>query len=203
MLVMSLVPPLAAIFGMLILRDTMTFFQVIAMIITITGIVIVVYSRRKAKAVEGDGKIELLQKLKGFMLAFGGALGQAGGLVLSKKGMAGYDAFESSQVRIFAGVIGYFLIISFFGLWRKTLDGLKNHFVIAAVSFGSLVGPFIGVSFSLVALKYTSSGVAATLTSLALVLIIYPSLIINKEKIKIFEIIGSLIAVIGVGIFFI
>ncbi|HOK37110.1 MAG: DMT family transporter [Bacteroidales bacterium] len=202
MLVMSLVPPLAAIFGILLLKEKMSFFQVFAMFVTISGIAIVVYfGRRNHKNTEPIAK-NLFKRLKGFLLAFGGAAGQAGGLVLSKKGMSGYDAFESTQIRIIAGVIGYIIIISSFKLWRKTFEGLKNKPAIGAVSLGSFIGPFIGVSFSLIALKHTSAGIAATLTSLAPVIIIYPSMLINKEKIKPFEVIGTIISIFGVALFF-
>ena len=42
--------------------------------------------------------------LLGSLLALGGAVGQAAGLVLSKKGMQDMDAFSATQIRIIAGV---------------------------------------------------------------------------------------------------
>lgn len=203
MLVMSLVPPITAFLGWIILGETMTLWQLFAMTVTVSGIFLVMLKRKKQDKDEAKpktGKMSVL--LLGTLLALGGAFGQAGGLVLSKKGMNGYDAFAASQIRAMAGVFGYIVIISFAGLWRKTFDGLKNKTAMKAVTLGSFVGPFLGVSFSLIAVKYTTTGIAATLTSLAPVIIILPSVLINKEKISVQEVIGAIVAVTGVALFF-
>lgn len=203
MLVMSLVPPITAFLGWIILGETMTLWQLFAMTITVAGIFLVMLKRKKQDKENPkpkNGKMSVL--LLGTLLALGGAFGQAGGLVLSKKGMNGYDAFAASQIRAIAGVFGYIIIISFAGLWRKTFEGLRNRTAMKAVTIGSFVGPFLGVSFSLIAVKYTTTGIAATLTSLAPVIIILPSVLINKEKISAQEVIGAVVAVTGVALFF-
>jgi drug/metabolite transporter (DMT)-like permease len=84
----------------------------------------------------------------------------------------------------------------------QTFEGLKNKTAMKAVTLGSFVGPFLGVSFSLIAVKYTTTGIAATLTSLAPVIIILPAVLINKEKISAQEVIGAIVAVTGVALFF-
>lgn len=203
MLVMSLVPPITAILGWMILGETMTGKQILAMMVTVSGIAMVMLKRKKK--VNGDGNSKpgkISVTIIGLLLALGGAAGQAGGLVISKKGMGNYDAFAASQIRIIAGVAGYLIIISIAGLWKKTFAGLKNISAMKAVTLGSFVGPFLGVSFSLIAVKYTSTGIAATLTSLAPVIIILPSMLINKEKISFIEVAGAVISVAGVALFF-
>jgi drug/metabolite transporter (DMT)-like permease len=203
MLIMSLVPPITAIMGWLILGETMTGKQIFAMMVTISGISLVMLKRKEKKdgtLPQKKGRTSIF--VIGLLLALGGAFGQAGGLVLSKKGMGNYDAFASAQIRIIAGVIGYILIISFAGLWKKTIAGIKNISAMKTVGLGSFVGPFLGVSFSLIAVKYTTTGIAATLTSLAPVIIILPSMIINKEKVSFIEVAGAVISVLGVALFF-
>lgn len=135
-------------------------------------------------------------------MAFGGAVGQAGGLVLSKKGMGNYDAFASTQIRIIAAMFCFAIILSFAKLWKKTITGAKNVPAMKRVALGSLAGPFLGVSFSLLAVQYIETGVAATLSSLAPVVIILPSMFIFKEKIRPQEVIGAFISVVGVALFF-
>lgn len=200
MLVMSLVPPITAIMGWIILGETMTGKQIFAMMVTILGVSIVLLKRKKSNPSIKTRGVSVT--LIGLLLALGGAFGQAGGLVLSKKGMGNYDAFAASQIRIIAGLIGYVAIISFAGLWRKTFAGIKNVSAMKTVSLGSFVGPFLGVSLSLLAIKYTTTGIAATLTSLAPVIIIFPSVVINKEKISFLEVFGAIISVVGVALFF-
>ena len=49
---------------------------------------------------------------------------------------------------------------------------------------GSIFGPFIGVSLSLLSLQYTSAGISSTITSITPVMIIPFSVLIFKEKVK-------------------
>jgi drug/metabolite transporter (DMT)-like permease len=71
------------------------------------------------------------------------------------------------------------------------------------LTLGSFFGPFLGISFSLLAVKYTQAGIASTIMSISPVLILAPSFWINKEKITAVEIAGAVLSVAGVGLFFI
>ena len=70
------------------------------------------------------------------------------------------------------------------------------------IALGAVFGPFLGVSFSLLAVQHTKAGIAATLMAIVPVLIIPPAIIIFKEKVNWKEIIGAIITVVGVGLFF-
>jgi drug/metabolite transporter (DMT)-like permease len=59
------------------------------------------------------------------------------------------------------------------------------------------------VSFSLIAIQHTNTGVAATLMSIVPVLIIIPTVLIYKQKVTAKEIIGAFISVCGVALFFV
>jgi drug/metabolite transporter (DMT)-like permease len=72
----------------------------------------------------------------------------------------------------------------------------------ATMSLGSFFGPFLGVSFSLVAVKYTATGIAATIMAIVPVLIIVPSVVLFKEPVSRREILGAVVAVAGVAILF-
>ncbi len=60
-----------------------------------------------------------------------------------------------------------------------------------------------GVSFSLIAVKYISTGVASTLMAIVPILIIPPAVLFFKQKVSFLEIIGAFISVGGVTLFFI
>ena len=53
------------------------------------------------------------------MLAFGGATGQALGIILSKKGMGDYDPVAATQIRAIFGLISFVALITFLGRWGK------------------------------------------------------------------------------------
>lgn len=206
MLVMALAPPIAAITGYFILGESFTGMNLVGMIITLFGIAIVVLDK---PAVDEDDLnkpkqlFKSVHSVKGLLLAFGGAAGQGVGLVLSKLGMQQFDPFASTQIRIITGIIGFTLIILFAGRVGNLRKALKNKPAIGLVTLGAIFGPFLGVSLSLLAVQHTSTGIASTIMAIVPVLIIAPSVYLFKETVNKREIIGAVLAVSGVALFFI
>lgn len=196
MLIMTLVPPITALFGFVVLNEKLTPLNYIGMTLTISGIAMAIFSRGQ------NDKLSLKLSPRGILYALGGALGQAVGLVLSKRGMNSYDPFASTQIRIISGIVGFIIIVTLLGKWNKVGEALKNKKGMAAIITGSFFGPFLGVSFSLLSVKYTETGVASTIMSLVPVLIIPPVYFLYKQKVTIIEIFGAIISVFGVSLFF-
>ena len=197
MLIMTLVPPITALIGWLFLGERMIALHILGMVLTVSGIALAIFTR----PVNGR-KVKLSYPLKGIIFALGGAVGQAVGLVLSKYGMGSYDAFAATQIRIIAGIFGFGLIIIVLNkgfLIRKAMHDAPG---IRATALGSFFGPFLGVSFSLLAVKYTETGVASTIMAIVPILIIPPSIVMFRQKFNTLEIIGAVISVGGVVLMF-
>ncbi len=203
MLMMALAPPMAALFAWLALGEKLSLMSWIGMAVTMNGIALVVL-RRNGNNTKGGVRnvLKFSYPVWGLLLAFGGALGQSLGLVLSKIGMQGLDTFASTQIRVMAGTAGFALIYSFMGKWKDVMRGVVQVKPMILLSIGAFFGPFLGVSFSLIAIRYASTGVASTIMAIVPVLIIPASMILYKEKITLKEFIGALLAVGGVAIFF-
>jgi drug/metabolite transporter (DMT)-like permease len=197
MLVMTLVPPITALFGWMILDEKLTTLNFIGMLLTFSGIVMAVVSRNRGK----DKSITKLS-LKGLLFAFGGAVGQAVGLVLSKLGMGSYNAFSATEIRIFTGIIGFGLIILIFGKMNNIKVAFRHKQSAVGILIGSFFGPFLGVSLSLYAVQHANTGVAATIMAMVPIFIILPSVLVFKQKITLLEILGAVISVGGVALFF-
>ena len=202
MLIMALVPPITALIGWITLGEVLTGMEFLGMGITLLGIVLVISSKLDLNRIQAGRKIHMGPLMLGSLLAFGGAVGQASGLVLSKKGMQDMNAFEATQIRIMAGVFGFMLVITFFRRWQHLLGALRDLKAMKSISLGSLTGPFLGVSFSLLAVQHTDTGVAATLMALTPVMIIPPAILFSKERIRMIEIMGAVISIAGVALFF-
>jgi drug/metabolite transporter (DMT)-like permease len=203
MLIMALVPPITAITGWIVLGETLTMLNIAGMIITIAGICLVVLKKEVPETINGiRNNFRFRYPVKGVLLAVGGAFGQAVGLVLSKFGMKDYDAFAASQIRVLAGMIGFIVLFFVLRRWNNVWAGIKNGKGMLLTSVGAVFGPFLGVSFSLVAIQNTNTGVAATIMSIVPVLIIPPAVILFKERVNLKEIIGAVIAVGGVALLF-
>lgn len=198
MLIMTLVPPITAFSSFVILGERLTLFHYLGMTLTFTGIALAIFS------MPGKGeKFSLKLSPKGILYAFGGAVGQALGLVLSKFGMKDYDPFAATQIRIIAGLAGYILLVTFLARWSNVIKATSNKSAMISTSIGSFFGPFLGVSFSLVAIKYTEAGIASTIMALVPVFIIIPAVVLYKQKVTLSEILGAVISVAGVALFFV
>ena len=202
MLIMALVPPMTALIGWITLGEVLSGIEFLGMGVTMSGILIVMLSRRKPGSGGSLKKGKVGPVVLGAILALGGAIGQATGLVLSKKGMQDMDPFAATQIRIMAGVIGFLLVITLFKRWQKVFGAFKDLKAMKFMTLGSFTGPFLGVSFSLMAVQHTDTGVAATLMALTPVMIIPPAILLNKEKIQVMEIVGAIVTVGGVALFF-
>lgn len=203
MLMMSLVPPITALIGWMILGETLSLQSIAGMTITISGIILVVMKRETPQLnASGKNKFKFSYPLVGILLAFGGAVGQAVGLVLSKYGMQDYDAFAASQIRVFAGLIGFIFLFFFMRRWNRVWKGIRDKKGMLFTGIGSVFGPFLGVSFSLLAIQNTSTGIAATIMSIVPVLIIPAAVLFFKEKVNLKEVIGAMLAVGGVALLF-
>ena len=203
MLIMALAPPITAFVGWIILGEVLSTSNLVGMVVTLTGISIVIL-KREAKDPDSDKKRKITTNynLKGLLLAFGGAVGQGVGLVMSKKGMGEYDAFASSHIRVITGMIGFAIIILLSRKYGNVWKAVQHKPAMKRIALGSMFGPFLGVSFSLLAIQHTQAGIAATIMAIVPVLIIPPAILLFKEKVNWKEIIGAVITVAGVALFF-
>lgn len=197
MLLMASAPPITALLGFIIMGEVLNVQELIGMLITISGIATVILVRKS-----DDKKLALAHPVKGLTYAFLGALGQSLGLILSKKGMGSYNAFAATQIRIIFAIIGFSIVITILKRWPNIKTAVRNSDAMKKVSLGAFFGPFLGVSLSLIAVQFTTTGVASTIMGIVPVLIIAPSIMIFKEKISPKEILGAIITVIGVSLLF-
>ncbi len=204
MLIMALAPPITALISWVILGETMTPWHFAGMGVTMTGIAIVVLTRKvPGEKFRNFVPVKFNFPVWGLLLALGGAAGQALGLVLSKYGMKDYDAFASSQIRVLTGILGFSVIVTVLGQWRGLWAALKIRKPMMQLTTGAFFGPFLGVSFSLLAVQHANMGVAATLMAIVPVLIIPPSVLLNKERVTFKEVAGAIVAVAGVAMLFV
>ena len=197
MLFMTTVPPMTAIIGWLMLGEKMSLLHVFGMFMTVGGIGLAIFSRP-----ENGKRIRLTYPVKGIIFALIGAAGQAGGLVLSKYGMGSYNAFAASHIRIIAAMIGYALIIIVLKKGSLIRNAVLDRKGMRVIALGSFFGPFLGISFSLLAVKYTETGIAATIMAIVPILLIPPSILLFKQKFTWLEIAGAFISVAGVVLMF-
>lgn len=211
-LFMTLAPPVAGIAGWLMLGEAMSWHSWLAMLVTLTGIGYSILNRG------GEShKLTLQLPIKGVLLGIGAGVGQGIGLVLSKIGLEYYEAsvpadapeaiarlmpFAGTFIRAVFGLIGFTAILALLKSLGRVREALHDRKGMSFAALTTFFGPFLGVSLSLMAVQYAKAGIASTLMALTPVLIIVPYALINKQRITAKEVIGTLITITGVALFF-
>ena len=198
-LMMSLAPLLTALIGWLVLRETLTGRDALGVALTVAGIAWAVLERNPPAA---GAPHEPRPSAAGLALGFCGALGQAGGLVLSKLGMGSYDPVAATEVRVIAAIAGYALLIAAVRGWPRVTAAMQDRQGLGFATAGAFFGPFLGVSLSLFAVRHTVAGVAASIMALQPVLIIPLVVVLHRERVGLGGIAGALVAVAGVALLF-
>ncbi len=198
MLIFSLSAPTAALIGWSLLDEVYVLHQWVGMFVTLMGVGIVILERNQKSS---RLKIRNIS-LKGVLFGFCAMSGQAVGYVLSKTGMqteSGYlDAFSSTQIRAIAAFLCFLVFFTATGKWETIKTAIKDTRSVIFTSIGSVIGPFLGVSLSLLVLHYLTTGVASTFLSLVPVFIIPFSIFLHKEHVSIRAVAGAVIAVSGI-----
>jgi drug/metabolite transporter (DMT)-like permease len=199
MILMALAPPMAAILAYFFLHEIINPVGILGIGITILGIVWVVAERTP----DASG-VRRRISLRGVIWGILAALGQAVGLILAKKGLiSDIHPILATLIRM----VGATVILWPLSLLTGQVQGpikvfSKDRSAIKWMLIGIIFGPYLGVTFSLVAVKYTQTGIAATLMSTMPVIMIPMVIAIEKEKPSWRAIVGAGIAVAGIAILF-
>ena len=205
-LFMTLAPLSAALMAWITLGQQMNTMSILAMMVTLFGIGISVLGRGE------HHKVSLKLPLSGVLYAIGASVCQGVGLVLSKIGMDHYEAvsgmpdwlvpFSANFYRCVAGIVGFSLLLLLRGETHQLREALHDKKGLSIATATTIFGPFIGVGFSLMAVQYTAAGVASTLMAMTPVIILLPSYWLFREKITLRAVLGAVISVVGVSLFF-
>ena len=207
-LFMTLAPLAAAFMAWMTLGQEMTMMSIVAMVVTLFGIGISVLGRGERH------KVALKLPLNGVLFAIGAALCQGIGLVLSKIGMDHYETstvantpswmipFSANFFRCIAGIVGFTVLLYFREGFSPLRDALHDRKGLSVATATTIFGPFVGVAFSLMALQYTAAGIASTLMAMTPIIILLPSYWLFHTKITWRAVLGAVISVIGVSLFF-
>jgi len=184
MLVMSTAPAIAAA-------------GVLGIAVTVAGVSIVVLDR--------NGSEEVSMTASGLLYAILGAAGQGGGLILAKLAFreGEVNGFVATGVRILASLV----LLLPAAVMTKRLSNPVRMFARERKAFlqtalGSILGPFLGISFSLMAIEYTKVGIAATIMALVPILMLPLVKFVYKERLTWRAVTGAFVAVAGVALLF-
>ncbi len=199
MLVMALVPPMSALMAFIFLGERLSLPGIVGIIITVSGIALVILKREEKPT--SKYKIDST----GIIYALIGAAGQAVGLIFAK------NAFNEGEM---SGFLASFVRIAFAILIIYPLALLTNRYknpiqiymndkrALMFTAIGSVIGPYLGITFSMVAISHAKVGIASTIMATVPIIMLPMIRYYYKEKLSWVSIIGACIAVSGISILF-
>ncbi|MDX9791436.1 MAG: DMT family transporter [Candidatus Kapabacteria bacterium] len=198
MLIYSINPAIAAILAYFFLNERMELMGIIGILVTLTGIGVVVLEKPNA---DNRFKITKIGLIYGLL----GATGQAVGLIFAK-GAYEYGDIHSLTATFYRIASAAIIMLPIGIILKK----YKNPFKLYAreiktfrlVILGSIMGPYLGISLSFVALTNTQIGIAATLMSTVPVIVLPLSWYFYKEKLSFISIFGAFVTVTGISMLF-
>ena len=199
MLIMALVPAFSSILALVFLDEHLSLISVTGMIITLSGISIVILERSKSS--ESIFKTNKLGIFYGVL----GALGQASGLVLAKFAFeaGSINGFVATFVRLLSAVVIIFPLALVFKRYKNPIKVYtKDTKALWATLVGTILGPVLGITGSLIAIANAQIGIASTLMSTMPIIMLPIVRFYYKEKLTWKAILGALVAVVGVAMLF-
>jgi len=198
-LIMSTAPAMAALMAFLFLNETLSFTGILGITITLAGIALVVLERKEPST------HNIPISMVGVFYALLGALGQAGGMILAKGAFAhgAINGFVATFIRAFAATLVLAPLNYFAGRFTRPKEIFSNdRKAFRLTILGSFLGPYLGVTFSLIAISLTDVAIAATIIALVPIIMLPMVWILFHEKLSWRAVVGACVAVLGVGILF-
>lgn len=198
LLITILAPPMTVFFAWIFLRESLSLFAWVGIVITILGVTWVITEKNKTE--QEENKFTWLGVFFGFLAA----LTQAAGAVLSRWALteSSVSALQSALIRLLAGtgVLLLWILIrrENIGAWLKPAPRKQLWGILAAVIF---FGTYIAIWMQQLAFKFTRVGIAQTLLATS-PLFILPVSALQKEKLSLRSVLGVLISIAGVGLIF-
>jgi drug/metabolite transporter (DMT)-like permease len=199
MLMMSLVPAMSTVLAYFFLNEVINFWGIIGIIITLCGIGMVILQKNS----QNVSKYKISKS--GIFYGFMGAFGQATGMIFAKFAFdeGPVNGFVATFIRLTSAVLIFLPIAIVARKYKNPIKVYKKDIkALAFTIMGTILGPFLGVTFSLIAIANTKVGIASTIIATVPVIMLPLVRIIYKERLTWRSIMGAFLAAGGVAILF-
>ncbi len=201
MLIMALNPVFGVVLAWVLLGETLSALELFGILLAIGGVAWVISDRTNGSSLPDTSARNYVI---GVLMAAGGALGQASGLIASKKGLEGdFSALSGNMMRLVVATLVIWSFTLLRGQVRPGIQTIRKHpDALRFIAGGALAGPFIGVWMSLIAVQHAAVGIASTLMSFSPVFLLIPAHFVFHERVTWRAILGTVLAIAGTAILF-
>jgi len=207
MTLMALAPVFTVITAWILIGEQLGVQAIIGTCVVILGVVVATQGKD-----EGGGQFRALPAKvlrTGFLLALVASAGQGLGSTFAKVGMTGSDATSAgldplgaTLVRTTWAAALYWLVVLPRQNLRQLGSRLRDQRGVLALMVAILMGPFISVWISLVAIKHTEAGIAQVFLGMVPIFVILPAWVVYRDRPSVYSLTGVIVAVGGGALLF-
>jgi len=199
MVIMTLNPIFHSILSYLFFSEVLSTQQMFAILITISGIIVLVLNQDKEKSIHKQK-----HQAKGILFAFLGAVFQAISNILTKSTLTTLNPMSANAIRIIGGVIVAALFAIFIRKeFKKDFILYNNKKYFSLLVLATISGPILGMTLLYMSFNYAPVGLTTAIAQVNPIFILIYELLFLKKRVKSLEILGTIISVIGVIIMFV
>lgn len=218
LLMWAMAPAVSALLAWPVLGEPIHLRMLVGMVLTLGGVVWVVLERQRdeepggaSPGPSGPGPGEQAERgrsgltrreLAGLAFACVSLAGQGSANVLIKLGGVDAGALGLSVVRLSTGALGLGIWLGALGRLTEALPPLRTPKKVGWIILATFVGTFVGIWLSAYSLLNAEVGVASTLNATSPLFVLPLAVVMQKERLSGRAIFGAVIAVAGVGVFF-
>jgi len=198
MTLMALAPVFTVTIAWGALGEHLSAWAIVGILTVIGGVMLATRGRGKGGGQFGHLAPGVLRT--GLLLGVVASAGQGLGSVFAKMGMvgeSGVDPLGATLVRLVWAAAAYWIVV----LPRQNLKALAGKLQdrkgMGALGIAILMGPFISVWISLVAIRYTEAGIAQVLLGMVPIFVILPAWLVYKDRPSPMTLFGIVVAVGG------
>jgi len=199
MLMMASAPVFTVVVAWFLLAEHLDFKTMVGIATVIAGVWLAVAGREESGGAFGN--LSKAQLRTGYLLGLVAAAGQGLGSAFAKLGMADLEPLSATLVRMVWAAIAAMVVLlpRVAGQLQKRLRDRRG---LLALGGAILLGPFISVWISLIAIKNANAGVAQVLLGMVPIFVILPSWLVYRDRPSLQSMIGVVVAVAGGAILF-
>jgi len=203
MTLMALSPVFTVIIAWSTLGEHLGLWALIGIITVIAGVMIASLGRDNGSGQFGSLERRVLRT--GLLLALVASMGQGLGSVFAKIGMSsgeGVGPLGATLVRLCWATLAYWVVVlpkqNIPVLVKKLSDRRGSLALLGSI----LLGPYISVWVSVIAIKNTEAGIAQVLLGMVPIFVVAPAWIVYRDRPTITSLLGVLVAVGGGALIF-
>jgi drug/metabolite transporter (DMT)-like permease len=193
----SLAPPLSALLALLFLQEQLSSLAWLGIVLTVTGVLWVVLEQTV------EQQRQYPDWVRGIGCGLVAALGQSGGVVLSRSVLANsdLDPLWSTFVRLVAGCLALVVWLIVQQGSPVKLQVLNTPRILLILVTTAFFSTYVGIWLQQVSLKYTAAGISQSLSATS-PLFVLPIAALMGDRVSLRAVFGVIIALAGVWLLF-